>query len=297
MHDHPAPSARRSGERALALTLALAATYMVAEVVGGLVSGSLALLADAAHMLSDVAALTLSLFAAWMARRPPTPRHTYGLYRTEILAAVVNGAALLAVSGFIVAEAWERLAAPAPVRGALMLAVAAGGLIVNGVGIALLHGEREASLNLRAAFLHVLGDALGSAAAVVAGVLIWWRGWTWTDPVASVLIALLVIRASWKLLVEAVGVLLEGAPGHVDVDAVREAIRAAPGVAAVHDLHVWTITSGLVALSCHVVQAEGVDPRATLAGVHALLREGHGIHHATVQVEPAGFDEPACPAC
>jgi len=297
MHAHHEHDARRRGERALALTLALAATYMVAEVVGGFVSGSLALLADAAHMLSDVAALALSLFAARMARRPPTSRHTYGLYRTEILAALVNGSALLAVSLGIAWEASQRLRAPAPVQAPLMLAVAVGGLAVNALGLALLRRERETTVNLRAAFLHVLGDALGSAAAVTAGVLIWWRGWTWADPVASLLIAVLVLRASWRLVAETVGVLLEGAPGHVDVDAVRESVLATPGVAAVHDLHVWTITSGLVALSCHVVQDEGAEATGTLAALQALLRERHGIHHVTVQVEPAGFDQPGCPTC
>lgn len=264
---------------------------MVLEVIGGWLSGSLALLADAAHMLSDVAALALSLFAAWVARRPPSTRHTFGYYRTEILAALVNGAVLLAVSAWVLVEAWTRLAEPRPVQGGLMLAVASGGLAVNAVGLVLLHGSRSSGLNLRAAWLHVLGDALGSVAAIVAGILIAAFGWTWADPLASSVIALLVIRSTWGLLRETVGVLMEGAPGHVDVDAIRDAIADVEGVAAVHDLHVWSITSGMVSLSCHVVWTDEAPAVEALSRVHDVLAASFGIHHVTVQVEPIGFVE------
>jgi len=290
-HGHGHGGSRRGGTGRLAATLALAGGYLVVEVVGGVVSGSLALLADAGHMLSDVAALTLSLVAMRVARRPPTARRTYGFHRAEILAALANGAALVAIAALIVREAVERFHQPPEVRAGLLLGVAAGGLAVNLVSLALLHRDRAASLNLRGAWLHVLTDALGSVHAIAAGALIAAFGWRWADPVASLLIALLVAYSAWGLVRESISVLMESVPHHIDLDALGAAIRTADGVAGVHDLHVWTITSGFVALSAHVQALPAEAPRV-LEEVRAMIAERFGIAHSTIQIEPAPPPQP-----
>lgn len=293
-HDHGHGGGRSRSTRPLALTLGLAASYMVAEVIGGLWTNSLALLADAGHMLSDVAALALALFAIWIAKRPPDPRRTYGYYRAEILAALANGATLVAIALFIGVEAWERFREPREVQGGAMMVIAAGGLIVNVAGLLILRGQRNESLNVRGAWLHVFTDMLGSVQAIIAGALIWAFGWNWVDPVASLLISLLVIYSSWHLLKEATAVLMEGAPGNIDVDEVRETLRASEGVAAVHDLHVWTISSGLVALSAHVIAESGATVQ--VAALRAAVHERFGIDHVTLQVEAPG-QEQSCQHC
>ena len=289
--DHGAGANRRR----LSIVLALAATFMVAEVIGGLVTNSLALLADAGHMLSDVAALGLSIFALWIAQRPPTPQRSYGYYRTEILAALANGATLVGISIYIFVEAYGRLRSPPEVQGGLMMGIAAGGLVVNLLGLWILSAGKGDNLNMRGAWLHVLTDALGSIGAILGGAAIWAFGWAWADPVVSVLIGLLVIYSSWNLLKETVNVLMEGAPGHVDVDAVRNEIAGTHGVVAVHDLHVWSITSGMVALSGHVRVAESAtaaEHGATLAALRTTLEERFGIHHITIQIESESQVEP-----
>lgn len=275
-----------ANRRRLALTLVLAAAYMLAEAVGGWLTGSLALLADAGHMLSDAAALGLSLFAIWIGQRPPTPRRTWGYYRTEILAALANGAALVAISVWVVVEAVERFRNPPAVDAPLMMAIAAGGLVVNLIGLAILSGGRNDSLNVRGAWLHVLTDALGSVQAIAAGALIWGFGWQWADPAASVLISLLVVWSAWHLLKETVGVLMEGTPAHIDLDKVRDTLACLPGVCGVHDLHVWTITSGMEALSAHLVVVDEASTTTLLRQVQTALQDRFGIHHATVQIEP-----------
>ncbi|MGD9722984.1 MAG: cation diffusion facilitator family transporter [Pirellulales bacterium] len=291
-HSHGLPSgpARRQNRARLAWTLALTLAYMVAEIVGGYLSGSLALLADAGHMFSDAAALGLSLFAAWISARPPTPQHSYGYYRAEILAALANGATLVAIAIMIVVEAVSRLGTPHPVAGTLMMTVAAGGLVINFIGLAILHSGRSENLNVHGAWLHLLTDALGSVAALAAGALIWLGGWNWVDPVASILIALLVIYSSWSLLKQAIAILMESTPAHLDVDEVRNALAAAPGACEVHDLHIWTITSGMVSLSAHLVVTEGHDPATCLETLRKTLHERFGIDHSTIQIEPAGND-------
>lgn len=299
-HSHPAhshfPSAGETGRssardadragnrRRLGWVLGLVLAYMVAEAVGGWLTGSLALLADAGHMLSDAASLGLALFALWIAQRPRSPDRTFGYHRTEILAALVNGATLVAVAVLIVVEAVERFQNPRSVDGLTMLWIAVGGLVVNLIGMKVLHGGREASLNLRGAWLHVLSDTLGSLQAIVAGALIWAYGWTWADPVASVLIALLVAGSSWGLLRESVNVLLEAAPRHLDGAELQRAIAGVPGVAEVHDLHVWTITSGFESLSVHV-RVDDRDRDEVLGEVQGLLEEGYGLDHCTIQIE------------
>ncbi|MDP9120620.1 MAG: cation diffusion facilitator family transporter [Acidobacteriota bacterium] len=283
---HHGGEAGAGSEKRLLITLVLAAVYMLAEAVGGYLTGSLALLADAGHMLSDVAALGLSVFAIRIARRPPTPTRTYGHHRTEILAALANGATLVAISLYILIEAARRLGHPPAIDAPVMMAVAGGGLIFNLVSLVLLHGGRGENLNVRGAWLHVASDALGSAQTIVAGALVWAFGWRWADPVASIVIALLVIYSSWSLLREAVGVLMEGVPAHVDVGEVREALAGVPGVLGVHDLHVWTITSGRDALSAHLVMEEGSPPDSILCSVRDAMHDRFGIHHVTVQIEP-----------
>lgn len=293
-HNHTSP--RKTASQGLRLTLLILAVYMVAEVFGGLLSGSLALLADAGHMLADVGALALSLFAIRMAARPATAHRTYGHYRAEILAALVNGSALVAIAIFVFIEAVRRLATPSEVMGGTMLAVAAGGLAVNLAGMWILHGGRNDSLNLRGAWLHLVSDALGSLGAITAGLLVWTYGWNWADPAASIIIGLLVVHSAWNLIKEAVAVLMEGSPGHIDVDQVRDAILSLAAVRELHDLHIWTITSGLEALSGHVVARDGADEQALLAEVRALLHKRFSIDHITIQIEAAGFAEPeVCP--
>ena len=265
---------------------------MGAEVAGGLLTGSLALLADAGHMLSDAAALALSLFALWIAdRRAPGALRTYGYYRAEILAALVNGAALVAIAILIVVEAVGRLSDPPAVEAAGMTAVAAGGLVVNLAALALLHGSRDLNLNLRGAWLHVASDALGSVQAIVAGVVIWKFGWRWADPVASLVIAVLVVWSAWGLLKEALAVLMEAAPGHIDVDSVRGAILDVGCVAGVHDLHVWSISTGFDCLSAHVVAGDGKERDVLLDELRRMLHDRFGIEHVTIQLEPHGFPE------
>ncbi len=285
-HGHaPRGSQSARHRKRLAIVLGLVTVYMVAEFIGALLTNSLALLADAGHMLSDAAALALSLFAIWIAQKPPTATHTFGYYRTEILAALLNGAALVAISIFIFVEAFRRIGQPPEVQGGLMMSIAIGGLIINLIGLWILHSGRSDSLNVRGAWLHVLSDALGSVGAIVAGALIWMFGWHWADPLASAAIGVLILFSSWALLRETVSVLMEGAPGHIDVDEVRNAIRGLPGVDAVHDLHVWTITSGMVALSGHVVVSEEAFGQVMLGRVRTLLQDRFGIDHTTIQLE------------
>jgi cobalt-zinc-cadmium efflux system protein len=290
MHDHRGEGA--ANQRRLMLALALAASYMVAEIIGGLWSGSLALLADAGHMLSDVFALAMSVIAIRIAQRPPTASRTYGYYRSEILAALGHGVLLVCVSLAIFWEAWERIGEVREIQAGPMLAVAAGGLLVNLIGLAILSHGKQTNLNVRGAWLHVLSDALGSVGAMAAGTAIWLWGWTWADTAASIAIGLLVIHSSWALLREALDILMEAAPAHIDVPAIHREIAGLPGVAAVHDLHIWTITRGLVALSGHVVAADDQEHGPLLQLICDHLHDSRGIDHTTIQIEASDFEEP-----
>jgi len=291
VHDHahghahgPGLVARGGERRRLVQVLAITGLFMVAEVVGGLLSGSLALLADAGHMFTDAGALALSLFAMRMAQRPPSPEKTYGYVRLEILAALANGATLLAIAGFIVAEAWDRLRDPVAVDGPVMLTVAAVGLGVNVAGALLLHAHAHDNLNVRGAYLHVLGDLLGSVGAIAAAVVILTTGWTPADPIISVVIALLILLSAWKLVREATDVLLEAAPAHVDVTAIVGELRSIEGLDDVHDVHVWTLTSGFVALSAHGVIDDPAAHSRILEEVRSRMGR-RGIGHVTFQLE------------
>jgi cobalt-zinc-cadmium efflux system protein len=291
-HARPAPPdapcvrlpGRPAGRRALAWVLALTLGFAAVEVAGGLLSGALVLLADAAHMATDAAAVGLSLFAAWVAQRPATPQKTYGYYRLEILAALVNGAVLIAVTAGIVLEAVERLRAPQGVRPGLLLAVAAAGLAANLAAVAILHRAKGESLNLRGAYLHVLSDVLGSLAALGAGAIIALTGWLPADPLLSMVLALLILVSAVRLVVEAVDVLLEATPAHVSLAALADAIATVPGVTGVHDLHVWTVSSGIVAMSTHATAPRPADHQRVLEEIDRRVR-GFGIQHVTVQIE------------
>ena len=287
--------ARADGSRRrLFLVLVLTALYMVAEAVGGWYTGSLALLADAGHMLTDVAALALALTAAWFSSRPATPNKTFGYYRLEILAAFVNGVALAVLSLYIFWEAYTRWSEPPVIaRGGLLMVVAAGGLLTNLFCAWLLHGDHEQDLNVRGAWLHIMGDALGSVGAIAAGALVYFYGWQKADPLFSAVIALLIIYSSWRLIREATNVLLEGTPSHINLASVEGEIRATGGVEDVHDLHVWTITSGREALSAHVIHAPEISQHNLLKELRAKLHDRFRIDHLTIQMETDEFeDEP-----
>jgi cobalt-zinc-cadmium efflux system protein len=285
-HDHAhVGMAHGDRTRSLGWTLALVIAYTVAEVVGGIWSGSLALLADAGHMVSDAAALALTLFAIRFARKAPTAERTFGFHRAEILAALVNGITLIAIALFIFMEAYDRLQQPPVVEGRLMLVVAAGGLVVNLAGLWLLRGSHAHDLNVRGAWLHVFTDALGSVQAIAAGALILMYGWHWVDPLASILIALLVVYSAWSLISQSVHVLMEGAPPHIPVADVRTALKNLDTVKDVHDLHIWSITSGFVALSAHIVVDDGANEGAVLKSSERVLVERFGIRHTTIQID------------
>ncbi len=277
--------------RKLRLSLILTSVYFVAEVIGGYLSGSLALLADAGHMLADVAAIALALFAAWIATRDINPQRTYGYHRMEILAAFINGLVLAGISFLIMNEAYHRLMSPEPVEGGLMMAVATGGLVINIIVIRILHGGHEHDLNIKGAYLHVLGDLLGSVGAILAALLIFFFGWMWADPVISVLISLLVLFSALRLVMEAADILLESSPAHIDVGVVNEIMHCQAGVISVHDLHVWTISSGKYALSAHVTVAPEAFRPETLAALQHCLKEQFGLSHVTLQLEPPDFEE------
>lgn len=290
-HRHETVGRSTRGSRRLLVVLVLTALYMVAEAVGGWWTGSLALLADAGHMLTDVAALALALLAVWFSARPATPQKTFGYYRLEILAAFVNGVALVVVSLIILYEAYERWETPPVVQSGVMIAVATGGLLVNLLCAWLLHGDHEEDLNVRGAWLHVLGDALGSVGAIAAGVLMSLYGWYAADPLFSAVISLLIIWSSWKLIREATNVLLEGTPAHINLAAVEDVILETDGVEDVHDLHVWTITSGREALSAHVIHAHRISQPDLLKELRTKLHDRFGVDHLTIQMETEDFED------
>ncbi len=278
-----------SRSRKLRSVLILTGSYTLAEALGGWWTNSLALLADAGHMLTDDLALALALFAAHIARRPPDPSRTYGYARAEILAALANGVFLVLLCLFLFWEAWERLLNPPAVRAAPMAAVAAGGLLVNLLAARVLAGHGQ-GLNVRAAYLHVLGDLLGSIGVLAAAALIGWRGWVWADPVASIAIGLIIVVASVRLVLESVHVLMEGVPSHLDAEEIRRCLLETPGVEDIHDLHVWSLGGGVPLLTAHLVVDHGVVQAEVLREASRRLRGRFGIAHATLQVEPPDFN-------
>jgi cobalt-zinc-cadmium efflux system protein len=285
-HAHGAQASRGALVRALVLT----GGFMVVEAMGAVWADSLALAADAAHMLTDVGGLGLALFAVWIASRPPTPAKTYGYYRVEILAALVNSVVLLVLAGGILLGAYHRLRAPREVQGGLMLGVAALGLGVNLVAAWLLRPTASSSLNVRAAYLEVLSDAISSLGVLAAGLVVVTTGWYLVDPLMSAGIAIFIVPRTWRLLTQAVNVLLEGTPAHLSLEEVEAAIVQVPGVRRVHDLHVWALTSGHEAMSAHVVVTDLRDSERLLQALHAVVHTRFGIDHTTIQLdlEPAG---------
>jgi cobalt-zinc-cadmium efflux system protein len=285
-HDHAHLHAGEAPaqQRRLRLALLLTAAFLVAEVIGGIVSNSLALLADAGHMFTDVGALALSLFVVWFSRQPAAPEKSYGYLRWEILAAFLNGAVLLLVSAAIVWEAVQRLRAPESLSSGVMLAVATGGLAVNALAAWVLHPVHRHDLNTRGAYLHIIGDLLGSVGTVIAAIVVGTTGWYAADPIASLVVTALVIRSAWRLVRESVDVLLEATPSHISLGSVRASLERIPGIESVHDLHVWTVTSGLIAMSVHAVVLEPASNQQVLeSAVDAMRRLGIG--HVTVQLE------------
>ena len=284
-HHHQTGSTRR---RALAWALAITVSFTIVEVVGGFLTGSLAVLADAVHMLSDNVALALALAAVWLAAKPATPERTYGYKRAEVLVALANGVTLVALAIWIFVEAIRRLESPETVLAGWMLAIGIVGIGVNLAAGIVLHRAREDSLNVEAAFRHVVADLLGSLGVAIAAVIILATGWLEADALVSILIGVLVLSSSWSILRDATTILLEGAPKGIEVRAVGERLAGAPGVVEVHDLHVWTITSGFTALSAHVLVGRGEDCHQRRRELEHLLGEEFAITHTTLQVDHVG---------
>ena len=281
-HEHGAKS---TSTRALLLTLGLTATYTLAEVIGGLLTGSLALLADAGHMLSDTGSLAVALGAIWLAKRPATPARSFGFKRAEILAALFNGVTLVAISIWIFIEAAQRFSDPPDVLGGWMLAIAIGGLLINLAGALILARGDRGSLNLQAALRHVVADVLGSLGVIAAAIVILLTGWLYADPLISVLIGILVAASSWGVLRESVSILLEATPKGIDAEDVQARMGSIAGVTNVHDLHIWTITSGFPALAAHVLVERGEDCHAKRRELERLLEREYEIDHTTLQVD------------
>jgi cobalt-zinc-cadmium efflux system protein len=281
-------SVTAQNRRALIITFALTLSYFIIEVVGGFLTNSLALLADAAHMLTDVFGLGLALFATWISQKPATPEKTYGYYRFEILAAAANAVVLFFISFYILYEAYRRFREPPAVARLPMILIAVVGLGVNLAGMWILRSGAKESLNVQGAFLEVVSDALGSVGVIIAGIIMLATGWYYADPIFSVLIGVFILPRTWRLLKQAVNVLLEGTPAHINLASLEKAMLEVRGVAGIHDLHVWTITSGMEAISAHVVLSDDNEPQTAptvLEAVSALLKKEFGIDHSTIQIE------------
>ncbi|MGD8506548.1 MAG: cation diffusion facilitator family transporter [Candidatus Bathyarchaeota archaeon] len=287
MHEH---LHRPKGTKYLGIALGITISFFVIELIGGILTGSLALLTDAWHMLNDVLALCFGLVAAWLALRPISVKRTYGYYRAEILAAFLNGIFLWAIVVFIFYQAIQRIQQPAQVESLNMLVIAVIGLIANGMSAIVLSRSKEESLNVRGAFLHVAADTLGSVGAISAGLIMFFTGWYQADPLISMLIGVLIFYSSGKLIRDSLNVLLEGVPSHIDVNALERRIVELKGVKNVHDLHVWCITpTKMCCMSGHVVVKKGVDRRELISTVISMLKEEFGIDHTTIQIEDVGY--------
>ena len=280
-HVHP------GNRKGLTIALIITASIMLLEFIGGLITNSLALLSDSAHMLSDVGALALSLIALWFAAKTPSASKTYGFYRFEILAALFNGVTLFVMAGFILYEAYERFQEPPEVAGGLMLAVAAIGLAANMLSAWMLmrNSDTRDNINVRSAYLHILGDALGSVGAIIAGLAMLLTGWYVLDPIISVLVALLILRGAWLVISQAIHILMEGTPVTIDIQELAATLKSIDGVIDVHDLHVWTITSGMDTLSCHLLVTDSSDCQQILQEAILRVEDRFRIQHTTIQVE------------
>lgn len=286
-HDHGASTAN---ERNLWIVLGLTTAFMVAEIIGGVITRSLALISDAAHMFTDAAALAIALAAIRIGKRAADHKRTFGYYRFEILAAAFNAVVLFLVAGYILYEAYERFRDPPEIKSAGMMIIATIGLGVNIVGMRLLRSGSESSLNVKGAYLEVWADMIGSLGVIIAAVIIYFTQWAWVDAVVAAGIGLWVLPRTWKLLKESTNILLEGVPLDVSLDEIEKAILASPGVREIHDLHIWALSSGKNSLTVHVVLAEGADEQAVLRETTELLASRFSIRHVTVQVEAAACD-------
>jgi cobalt-zinc-cadmium efflux system protein len=286
-HAHGLNLAAAGGRRGLLIALSITVLMMVAELVGGFIANSLALLSDAGHMLTDNLALLMSFFAMKFAAMPATDRRTFGFYRLEILAALINGVILVLISLYIVYEAYLRIQHPQPVQGTLMLVVAIIGLVANIIGAVVLTKHSHTNLNLRGAYLHIIGDALSSVGVVVGGIIILLTGWYLIDPILSILISFVIIYGAWALVKESVSILLESVPAHVDVDVVAAEITKLAGVREAYHIHAWTITSGVYAMSAHVIIDDQLVSRSRelLEDIRTMLADKFRIHHSTIQLE------------
>ena len=287
MHEHLHPS---RGTRYLGIALGITISFFVIELVGGILTNSLALLTDAWHMLNDVLALSFALIAGWLALRPITTKRTYGYHRAEILAAFLNGILLWAVVVFIFYEALQRILQPAPVESLNMLLIATFGLLANGLSAVVLSRSRHESLNVRGAFLHVVADTLGSIGAISAGLIMFFTEWYYADPLISMMIGALIFYSSGKLIQDSLNVLLEGVPPHIDVSALKRRILEVKDVKGIHDLHVWCITpTRMCCMSAHVVMKEGADRKKLITTLINILKKEFGIDHTTIQLEDEGY--------
>jgi len=287
-HNHSHGPPRETGKSRLRIILALTSFFFVLEVLGGLWTNSLALLSDAGHMLSDMFALGLSLFAFWLSSKKPSPTKTYGYYRFEVVAAFINGVLLILIALWIFGEAYSRFQHPAAVKSMPMLFIAILGLMINLLGIYLLHKAATENLNIRGALFHLMGDAAGSAGAITAAVVISLTGWTLFDPLVSVLIALLIIYSAWRLLWDVVNILMQGVPPHIDLENIKQAMLSVDGVTGLCDLHIWSLTSQVDTLSAHVVVEDMGRNKEILQKLTRLINDKFGINHVTLQIEDEG---------
>ncbi len=277
---------RGASKRALLTSLLIITLFLIVEIIGGFLTNSLALLSDAGHMLSDASALLLSLIALHLASRPPSAQKTFGMHRFEILAALINGVTLVVISLIILWEAYERLLNPPKVASGTMIVIATIGLLANiAAAFVLMRGDYKENMNVRSAYLHVLGDMLGSIGAILGGILMWAFGWYIADPLISVIVAILIMLSAWRVTKESVHILLEGAPSRLDTTLISEKLKQLSGVTAVHDLHVWTVTSGFESLTCHLIVEDHLPSYPILTKALALLEQEFGITHATIQIE------------
>jgi cobalt-zinc-cadmium efflux system protein len=284
-HNHAHRYVRERGKSRLRLVLVLTSLFFVVEVLGGLWTNSLALLSDAGHMLSDMFALGLSLFAFWLSSRKPSPTKTYGYYRFEVVSAFINGVLLILIALWIFGEAYSRFQEPAAVKSVPMLVIAVLGLMINLLGIYLLHEIGTKNINIRGAMFHLIGDAAGSVGAITAAIAISLTGWTFFDPLVSVLIGLLIIYSAWRLLWDVVNILMQGVPPHIDLDGIKQEMLSVDGVIGLCDLHIWSLTSEVESLSAHVVVEDMGRNKEILEKLTCLIRDRFGINHVTLQIE------------
>lgn len=296
MSENPANTAaeqNNSIRKKLGLILSLTVLYMIAEIAGGFLTNSLALFADAGHMLGDFTALTMSFMATYIVAKPASNQKTYGYYRTEIIVALINGLLLIGVAVFIIHEGIMRALSPPEVKAPLMIIIASGGLVINLIGLLVLHSSIKQNLNIKGAFLHIMGDTLGSLGTIIAGIVIYFYKFYYADLIISFIIAVLISYSALKLIKESCNILLEGTPKNLDIDEIKQSVLELPEVIRVHELHVWSISQQRVALSVHVV-SDHHNSQDILCRVDRLLREKFNIHHLTIQVEPSNFPEKHC---